>query len=116
MMTQRRGSEIRAYILWGRYLGTDDEEKARAISRNYAAPNSAHFWMPKPEISEGLAGVLRIARGRVPYDVYLLYPKGVLWETQIPAPAYWQQQMGVLQGDPFDITRLESRIQQLLAK
>jgi len=116
MLTQRRSPEIRAYFLWGRYLGTDDEEKARATSRKYPAPNTAHFWMPKPEFSGELAGVLRIAQGRVPYDVYLLYPKSVLWETQIPAPAYWQQQMGVLQGDPFDITRLESRIQQLLTR
>ena len=113
MLVQRRSPELRAYFVWGRYTGADDEQRARESTQKYKAPNAVYFWMPSPAISEELTSVLKLAPGRMVYDVYLLYRKGILWESQIPAPTYWQQQMGVLQGDPFDITRLETQVQRL---
>ncbi len=116
MMVQRRDPALRAYFFWGPYQGLDNQDRAREAAQKYAAPNSAHFWSPSPDISRDLAAVLRLGAGRVPFDVYLLYKKGVLWESLIPAPTYWQQQIGLVQGDGFDITRLESRIQQLAGR
>jgi hypothetical protein len=116
MLVQRRNPALRAYFVWGLYLGTDNEDRAREMARKYAAPFTVHFWTASPDISKDLAGVLRLGAGRLPFDVYMLYRNGTLWESRIPAPAYWQQQMGIVQGDLFNITKLESRIQQLLGK
>jgi hypothetical protein len=116
MLVQRRDPSLRAYFVWGRYLGEDDEAKAREATQKFMAPNSVYFWMPVPQISRQLAEVLRLASGLIPYDVYLLYRRGILWESTVPAPTYWQQQMGVVQGDTFDITRLETQIQRLLTQ
>jgi hypothetical protein len=114
MLVQRRNPAVRAYFFWGYYLGTDSEERAREATQKLQAPNAAHFWMPGPELSTALASSLKLGAGRTPFDVYLLYRRGVLWESAIPAPTYWQQQNGLVQADAFDIARLESRIQQLL--
>jgi hypothetical protein len=116
MMIQRRSPDLRAYFVWGRFSGNDDEAHARESTKKYAAPNAAYFWVPVPVAQQELTSVLRIAPGQIVYDVYLLYRKSVLWESQIPTPTYWQQQLGILQGDRFDITRLETQIQRLSGK
>jgi hypothetical protein len=113
MLVQRRDPNLRSYFCWGLYQGVDTEEQARQAAQKYAAPNAVHFWMPEPDISRDLATVLKLGAGRTPFDVYLLYRPRVLWETLIPQPTYWQQQIGLLQGDPYDITKLETRIRQL---
>ena len=116
MLRQRNDPNLRVYLLWGLYQGADTEQLARENSRKFAAPNATHFWTARTGISRELAAVLRLGTGRIPFDVYLLYRKGVIWEKQIPAPSYWQQQMGLIQGDRFDIGGLESQIQRLAGK
>jgi hypothetical protein len=116
MLVQRRDPSIRAYFVWGLYQGTDSEERARESSRKFAAPNTVYYWMPRPEISRDLVQALKLGAGRVPFDIYLLYRRRALWEGRMPSPDYWQQQMGVLQGDAFDIGKLEKQIQRLLGR
>jgi hypothetical protein len=114
MLVQRRSPDLRAYFVWGRYSSMDDDAAAHDVTQKYTAPNAAHFWMPAEIAPKELAAVLKIGAGRAIFDIYLLYRKNVFWEGQLPPPTYWQQQMGVVQGDAFDITRLESQIQRLL--
>jgi len=114
LMVQRRDPELRAYFVWGLYQGADSEARAREAAEKYAAPGTAHFWMPNATLSTDLAGILKLGAGRIPFDVYLLYRRGVIWESRVPLPGYWQQQNGLVQGDVFDIARLEARIQQFL--
>ena len=114
MLVQRSDPRIRAYFIWGRYQGTDDENQARQDMQKFRAPNTVNFWMPVPLLSKDLNAVLKLGADRIPFDVYLLYRRNAFWEEALPAPTYWQQQMGVLQGDAFDITTLEKQIQRLL--
>jgi hypothetical protein len=114
MLVQRRSPDLRAYFVWGRYSSMDDDATAHDAAQKYQAPGTVHFWMPAEIAPKELAAVLKIATGHAAFDVYLLYRKNIFWESQLPPPTYWQQQMGVLQGDAFDITRLETQIQRLL--
>ena len=114
MLAQRNNPEVRAYFVWGPFLKTDNMDLARQCSERYAAPNSAHFWMPNLKLAQQLGRLLRIGAGKMAWDVFLLYKRGVLWDSEAPEPTYWQQQLEILQGDPFDIMAMEARIQQAL--
>ena len=116
MLAQRRDPNLRAYFVWGPYLDADNAQTARESASRYQAPNSAYYWTSTPGLAQELASVLRLPGGRLAWDVYLLYRKGVLWETSFPIPAYWQRQLDILQGDDFDITKMESRIQSFLGQ
>jgi hypothetical protein len=116
MLVQYGSPAFRTYFVWSRYSSMDDEAKAREESAKHRAPNAAYFWLPVPVLTEDLVSALKIGAGRAIFDVYLLYRRGVLWESRLPAPAYWQQQLGIIQGDPFNISRLEAQIQRLLTK
>jgi hypothetical protein len=116
MLVQWSNPPFRTYFVWSRYSALDDEEQARAATRKYPAPNATYFWMPVPALSQELITVLKLGAGRFPFDIYLLYKRGVLWDSQVPSPTYWQQQMGVIQGEPFNIARLGNHIQSLLTR
>ena len=114
LMLQNRNSGLRAYFLWGPFLRGDSEAAARAVTAKYTAPNSVYFWTRSLSLGRELAEVLRMPHGKLAWDVYLAYRKGTMWEERIPPPAYWQHQLEVLQGEPFNPTLLEARAMQLL--
>ena len=105
---------MRAYYLWGPFSGTDGVDAADAGAQRYAAPNAVHFWTSTRLLAEQLAEILRLPRGRAAWDVFLLYNRGVIWDQQIPSPDYWQQDLDLLQGDKFDLQKLERQIRQAL--
>ena len=116
MLAQRRDPNLRAYYLWGPFLQRDNEESARTAVQQCLAPETVHFWVPSQKLSTDLSLVLRLAPGRVAWDVYLLYRRGITWDKIIPAPSYWQHQLDVLQGEKFNIATLEVRIHQALQR
>jgi hypothetical protein len=114
MLVQRQEKNLRAYFLWGSFLPTDNAAAARAATATYRAPDSVYFWTPDQRLAAELAATLRLPVGRVAWKVYLLYRQGTIWDRLLPMPAYWQQQLDVLQGDKFDITSMEVEIQRAL--
>lgn len=116
MLVQYRTPPFRTYFVWSKYASLDDEATAREQTMKHRAPNAAYFWLPAPVLTEDLISALKIGAGRTIFDIYLLYRRGVIWESRLPAPTYWQQQIGVIQGDPFNITRMEAQIQRLMSK
>jgi hypothetical protein len=116
MLVQWGKPQFRTYFVWGGYSGIDNEDQAREATRKFQAPNAAYFWMPVPALSPDLISVLKLGVGRIPFDLYLLYAKGILWQDHVPVPTYWQQQIGVIQADPFNITQMERMIQREIAK
>jgi len=116
LLVQQRDPNLRAYFIWGPYLTTDSEDIARASTQRLLAPNAAYYWTPTPRLGQELGSVLRLAGGRLAWDVYLLYRKEIIWEGRFPEPTYWQQQLDVIQADPLDIIKLKGRIQQLLTQ
>jgi hypothetical protein len=116
LLVQHRNPNLRAYFIWGPYLRTDSVESARASTQRFLAPNAAYYWTATPSLGQELGSVLRLAGGRLAWDVYLLYRKEILWESRLPEPTYWQQQLDVVQADTLDIIKMEQRIQQLLTQ
>jgi hypothetical protein len=116
LLLQNRNPDLRAYFIWGPYLKSDNPEIARVNSDRFYALNASFFWTATSSLAEELAKQLKLPPGRLAWDVYLVYGKGTLWDKSIPMPAYWAHQIDVPQGEPLDMQKFETRIQQLLQK
>ena len=114
LLTQHRDPNLRSYFVWGPFIRSDNEAAARENAQRFAAPNSMHFWTPTPKLGEDLSATLRLPAGRTAWDVFLLYTKRTFWDSSPPAPAYWQQQLEVVQGDPYDVTVFDAHIVKAL--
>jgi hypothetical protein len=114
LLSRNPNPDLRAYFIWGPYLTSDTVEIARADTAKFMAPSASYFWTPSDRLARELASLLKLPSGRLAWDVYLVYGKGVAWEKTFPAPAYWQHQIGVIQGEPLNMPRFQSKIQELL--
>jgi len=114
LLQQKRNEDLRAYFVWGPYLQADNVEFARVDTAKFNAPGASYFWTPTDRLARELSFVLGLPAGRPAWDVYLVYGKGATWDKTFPAPAYWQHQIGVIQGEPLNLPKLQSRIEQLL--
>jgi hypothetical protein len=114
LLFQNRNTDVRAYFVWGPYLKSDTVDLARVDTEKFQAPNSVYLWIPTTQLAEQLASVLGLPAGHTAWDVYLMYGKGVLWDKRIPAPDYWQHQIGVIQGEPMNMERFSARLKELL--
>jgi hypothetical protein len=114
LIVRRRTAALKAYFIWGAYLPTDTQRMAEEHSRRFFTPNGAYYWIPSYALARELAPVLKMVRGRDAWDVYLLYRKGTVWDKIIPEPWYWQHQLDVLQGAPFNTKALDARVTQAL--
>lgn len=61
-----------------------------------------HYWTPTAKLALDLGYALRLPAGRLAWDVFLLYGRGARWDAGVPVPGYWQHQLDILQGEPFD--------------
>ena len=114
LLQQHQDPDLRSYWIWGPYLRTDKEEVARQNAAKFAPPGSVHYWTPSPHLAEELSSQLHLQQGRLAWDVYILYARGVVWGANFPPPTYWQHQLGVIQGEPMNVTRLDGKITDAL--
>jgi hypothetical protein len=116
LMIQHRSPRLKGYFVWGPFLRSDTEAAAREASTTYAGPNTEHFWTPGAALPHEIAAVLRMAAGRVAWDVYLLYGKGSEWTSKFPAPSYWQHQLDILQGEKYSPAAMEAKVAEALRR
>jgi hypothetical protein len=110
LMNEFGNREVRAYYVWAPILTGDTEASARQSSQRFPAANSSHFWTSSPGLIHEAAAVLQLAAGRTAWDVFLLYRKEIMWHSSFPVPSYWQQQLDIIQGAPFDPQALKMRL------
>ncbi len=111
---ETRDPDVRAYFVWAPFLKPDTEKTARESTARCWAPNSVYFWAPDQNLCLEAGQVLQLAAGRPAWDVYMIYRRGVLWEKVFPQPAYWQQQLDILQGEKYDPPTLRVKLQEIL--
>jgi hypothetical protein len=114
LLFENRNANVRAYFIWGPYLKSDTVELAQVNTERFQAPNSVYLWTPTPQLAQELSSVLGLPSGRLGWDVYLMYGKGVLWDKKFPEPTFWQHQIGVVQGEPLNMQRFTAKLQELL--
>lgn len=89
---------VRVFVVWERVLITDRiRPKARALSR-LSDRRAAQFWDRERLVSQEIREAAQAdpshpfavccAAQRVIWDVVAVFPKGVRWEGNFPAPAF----------------------------
>ncbi len=78
------------------------EENVPAAMELLDGPRVTHYWNGgRGEVGHQYTETLGIER--YAWDVWMAYPPGVTWEDELPPePSYWQHQLGIDQGVPFD--------------
>jgi len=114
-LAQQQSRDLCAFFVWGPFLSGDHEQAARANSLRFGVPGGVHYWAPTPKVGIDLAGVLRLPQGKIAWDVYLAYGRGGFWGTEMPAPDYWQHQLPVLQGAPYNPADFAAHVSRLLS-
>ncbi len=86
-------------------MSGDNLDSAHSESESYADDRVEHRWDPERKLGEVFAKRLGL-RG-VAWDVYLVYPAGVVWDDDDPPePTFWMHQLPA--GAGADESRLLS--------
>src|SRR3990172_3345638 len=92
---------VRAYVVWVSMLPNDEFEAAREARRLVPDRRAMPFWDAGPDLTEPFGPTLGLPPACPAWDVYLLYPAGVTWGEEPPAPAHWQHQLPGVTGAPL---------------
>jgi hypothetical protein len=108
---------VRAYVAWVPILPHDTDapdEETRALVPDERA---THFWDAEGNLPGLFHSVLQLPADYPAWDVYLVYPPGARWDTEPPAPSYWQHQLGDLPNAPLlDGPSLAAQLRSILAE
>ncbi len=78
---------------------------------------ATHFWDAEGALPKLFHPVLRLPGDWPAWDVYLVYPPGVSWDAEPPAPSYWQHQLGELPNAPnLDGEAFAEQLRSILAE
>jgi hypothetical protein len=84
---------LRVYVVWEPILGSDTAESAQKAPSLIPDRRATHFWTG----SRDVAAMFQAPIGLQPHpawDVYLVYAPGTRWDAAVPAPEYFQHQLG----------------------
>ena len=97
MFEEVDSASLRGLSVWLPMMSGDDPESARAASESYADDRVEHRWDPERRL--GALFAKRLGLQGVAWDVYLLYPAGVVWEDDgPPEPTFWMHQLPMAAG------------------
>lgn len=107
------------YAVWEPILRTDHEAAAHKATVLLPDPRVQHFWAPTQAVGESFQKPIALTTEPA-WDVYLAYPRGVLWSDDPPAhppsPAFFMHQLaGRLPAEQLlDGARLATGLQAML--
>ncbi len=83
---------LRGLSVWLPMMSGDNLDSARSGSESYADDRVEHRWDPERKLGGLFAKRLGL-RG-VAWDVYLVYPAGIVWDDDAPPePTFWMHQL-----------------------
>jgi hypothetical protein len=79
-------------VVWVPMMDADTVDEARREAADFVEERITHLWDGERIAGGAFADTLGLIG--TAWDVYLLYPAGVLWESALPpAPAFWMHQL-----------------------
>ncbi len=87
-----KGGDLRVYAVWESILRTDNAPAALTAAALVSDPRATHFWATSPAAGTKFQSVLGVG-SRAVWNVYLVYPPGVVWGDDVPAPSFFMHQM-----------------------
>src|SRR5258708_7925003 len=90
---------VRVLIAWVPILSADKDAPSTDTLRLVPDKRAVHYWDANGVLPRVFQKTLGISP-RPAWDVYLIYPAGMKWETEPPKPVYWQHQLGGVTSAP----------------
>lgn len=109
-------NDLRVYAIWEPILRSDNHESALKAPKLIPDARVTHYWIDGHDAGEMFQRPIHLKREPA-WDVYLVYPPGVVWGDEVPVPEYFQHQLaGRLPKElRLDGEVLAQRIRALLA-
>ena len=115
VLQTNKSQHLAAYAVWEPILRTDDARASRKATTLLPDPRVHHFWTATQDLGELFQPAIDLETEPA-WDVYLIYPRGVVWDGERPPrPAYFMHQLaGRLPADrALDGEALAGRIHEL---
>ena len=89
--------DLRGFAIWLPMMKGDDAEAAQSVADTFRDPRVSHAWDPDRVLGNLAARSLGLTK--TGWDLYLLYPAGVVWEADsLLTPTLWMAQLPTEQG------------------
>ena len=103
-------------IVWTPMLVTDSLDSANQRQTKFSDPRVRQFWDPDRIFGQLLSQTLNL-RASIAWDVYLVYPPGHPWDTELPPmPEFWMHQLDEEPTLFLDSVRLKRTVQAIAEK
>ena len=101
-------------IVWTPMLATDNLDAANQREIKFSDPRVKQFWDPAQALGRLLSQTLNL-KASIAWDVYLVYPPGHPWDTDLPPkPEFWMHQLDEEPILLLDPARLKQYVQTLI--
>lgn len=85
---------LAVYVVWEPILRTDDEPSSRKATSLVPDSRVTHYWVGSLEVGKAFQAPIDLETEPA-WDVYLVYPPGVTWESSSPPrPELFMHQLG----------------------
>jgi hypothetical protein len=99
VMKEIPDGRLRLFVIWEPILPKDGvdalEDSSAMVQDEWRA---LQFWDPTAESGKRIKRLFDLKIVNPAWDIYMLYPPGVKWETVPPTPAYWMHQITFMPG------------------
>jgi hypothetical protein len=92
VLRRLKGDGLRVYAVWESILRADNEAAALTAAALVSDPRVTHFWATSPMAGTKFQDVIGVGSRSV-WNVYLVYPPGVVWGDEVPRPSLFMLQM-----------------------
>jgi hypothetical protein len=93
VLQTNKSNQLAAYAVWEPILRTDDARSSRKATTLLPDPRVLHFWTATQDLGELFQPTIDLTTEPA-WDVYLVYPRGVVWDGERPPrPAYFMHQL-----------------------
>jgi hypothetical protein len=99
VMKEIPDGRLRLFVVWEPILPKDGVD-ALGDSSDLVKDEwrALQFWDPSAESGKRIKKLFDLKIVNPAWDVYMLYPPGVKWGSDTPAPAYWMHQLTFMPG------------------
>jgi hypothetical protein len=93
VLETNRSRKLAAYAVWEPILVTDDARSSRKATTLLPDPRVRNYWTGSQDLGELFQPAIGLTTEPA-WDVYLVYPRGVVWEgVEPPRPEYFMHQL-----------------------
>lgn len=118
MLREIPSKNLAVYAVWEPILRTDDERSSRRATTLSPDERVTNYWASTTDVGTLFQSPIGLTTEPA-WDVYLFYPPGVKWESDVPPrPEFFMHQLGGRLPDDsrLDGHKLAESIKRMLSK